>query len=130
LGDRLAQFCRDFSDRYGMQIELECPEGVLQLPSPHERELLLMLGEALHNVRRHSGTHQASVGLCVQQRYVVLRVSDKGCGMAVQAGGEKADGAHFGLTSMTDRAVRLGGTLVVTSEPQLGTTVKITIPRP
>ena len=54
---------------------------------------------------------------------VTLTISDDGVGMA----GPSKPG-HFGLTGMDERAVRLGGKLTVTPNPDGGTLVRVEVP--
>ena len=47
-------------------------------------------------------------------------------GRGFEAGAETASEAgHFGLTGMRERAASIGGTLEVTSEPGVGTVVRL-----
>lgn len=131
LGAKMALFCRDFSVRYDMEVGFQCvgQPGVL-LP-PKDRELLFLLAEALHNVRKHSETSQAAVILEAQPGWLMLRVSDNGVGLPLpgQEAGQPADSIHCGCAAMTDRANRLGGSLVITSQAHKGTTVQFAIPK-
>jgi nitrate/nitrite-specific signal transduction histidine kinase len=93
--------------------------------------LLFLLAEALHNVHKHAETPQATVVLEAQPQWLVLRVSDNGVGLPLpdQERAQGADSTRYGYASMTDRANRLAGLLLITAEGQKGTTVQLTIPR-
>ena len=131
LGQRISAFCQDFSRRYGMEVGFRCVGSPGALPPPKDRELLFLLAEALHNVHKHAETPQATVFLEAQPQWLVLRVSDNGVGFPLpgQEGAQGADSTGYGYASMTDRANRLAGLLLITSEAQKGTTVQLTIPR-
>jgi len=131
LRQRISAFCQDFSRRYGMEIEFRCLGSLGALPSSKDRDLLFLLAEALHNVHKHADSPHATVVLEGQPRSLVLRVSDNGVGLPSpeQQGAQGADSTCYGRASMTDRASRLGGLLLITSEAEKGTTVQLTIPR-
>jgi signal transduction histidine kinase len=54
---------------------------------------------------------------------LVLSVTDDGCGFDVTA--RAVRGHRLGLTSMEERAARLGGRLEIRSAPGAGTTVRL-----
>lgn len=92
--------------------------------------------EALSNVRRHAGADAVAIDLVVDADEVVMAVRDDGVGF--DAGGERVDGGGqdggrsamrgLGLAGMRERAVLLGGELVVHSEQGTGTTVRVRVP--
>ena len=59
---------------------------------------------------------------------VILDVQDDGIGFVAGAAGETAVSGGFGLVAMQERIERLGGKLIVESEPDEGTTVVVSIP--
>ena len=87
-----------------------------------EREILLVAQEAIQNVKKHAGAKHLFVQLEYGPTQVALEVRDDGQGF----GSEPAvpDG-HYGLTGMRERAAAISGTLEVTSEPGIGTTVRL-----
>jgi signal transduction histidine kinase len=87
------------------------------------RDLLGIVEEALHNVRDHSAARSVRVCLALGGGMATLRVIDDGKGR------ERIDerGA-FGVVGMRERAVLVGGDLVVVSAPGQGTTVQATFP--
>ena len=58
---------------------------------------------------------------------VVLEVADDGRGFDA-AVGEAVAVRRLGLASMRERAARLGGNLIVSSDPGIGTVVRIEVP--
>jgi signal transduction histidine kinase len=126
----ISAFCRDFSRRYGVQIDFQCVGHASALPSPKDRELLLVLAEALHNLRKHGDSSQAVVLLQAQPRRLDLRVSGKGAGSPLpeQGAGQAVDSTRYGCGSMAERARRLQGSLSITSDAATGTTVQLTVP--
>ena len=82
-----------------------------------------ILQEALANVARHSGARQASVRLRSHDQFLELEVEDRGRGF--EAHGSRRG---LGLVAMRERAALLGGTLEVTSVPEGGTRVRLSVP--
>jgi PAS domain S-box-containing protein len=93
------------------------------LTGPKALELLRLVQEALVNVRRHSGARRASVNLCTIGDTARVEVSDDGRGFDMET-----SWGGVGLSSMRERAVRLGGTFEVRGEPGEGTTVAAGVP--
>ncbi|HJU75224.1 MAG TPA: two-component regulator propeller domain-containing protein [Gemmatimonadaceae bacterium] len=84
------------------------------------RDLLLLFKELLHNVARHSRAASTTIEIAVHRDHLELIVSDDGVGFepeSVKSG--------TGIKSLHERAARLGGTLVLSSEPGRGTTARL-----
>ena len=86
-------------------------------------EVLRVAQEALQNAVRHAGAQRVGVHLGRDGGRLVLEISDDGAGF------DPADPAlrsrRLGLTSMEERARRLGGRLEIRSAPGAGTTVRL-----
>jgi signal transduction histidine kinase len=81
-----------------------------------------VIQEALTNARRHSGARNVRVSLRVEEGDLVAEVADDGRGF-----GEESD-PGVGMSSMRERALRLGGELEVESAPGEGTRVRLRVP--
>jgi signal transduction histidine kinase len=86
-------------------------------------DVLRIAQEALQNALRHAGARHVAVRLGDGDGRLVLEVADDGAGF------EPADpelrSRRLGLTSMEERARRLGGRLEIRSAPGAGTTVRL-----
>jgi signal transduction histidine kinase len=111
--------------RSGVQARLllEAEEDV-ELPATVEEELYRIAQEALNNALKHAHATSVAVRLVVpaDSRRLEFEVSDDGCGFDTDA--VKGKGG-LGLTSIRERADRLGAELSVSSTPGQGTQVKI-----
>jgi signal transduction histidine kinase len=94
------------------------------MPPETEREFMRVAQEAIHNVKKHAGAKHLVVQLEYGPEQIALEVRDDGRGFAVDENLEPRPG-HYGLTGMRERAAAIGGTLAVTSEPGVGTTVRV-----
>jgi signal transduction histidine kinase len=80
--------------------------------------------EALTNIMKHAHATRVSVQIEDAPGEMRLTISDNGEGF--DPGGEFP--GHLGLKSMRERAVKLGGDLVIESEPGAGTRVIARLP--
>jgi two-component system, NarL family, sensor kinase len=121
LADGLASLARSIAQVQVSVVGTEC-----RLPDHVEIALYRIAQEALQNVVKHAGATKAEVELGCDATHVLLRVTDDGQGFDI---GARPDGeASYGLRSMAERAELVGGRLVVTSRPGVGTTVTATVP--
>jgi signal transduction histidine kinase len=94
--------------------------GTLSLDA--QRDVLLILKEALHNIRKHSGARRVDVRLCESDGHFRMEIGDDGCGF------DPANATGCGLANMQRRAQRIGGKLDVDSVPGRGTRLTLTLP--
>jgi GAF domain-containing protein/ligand-binding sensor domain-containing protein len=111
--------------RAGLAVEFYV-EGETTLPTAVEEGLYRIAQEALNNTLKHACARRVSVSLNRGERAVVLEIVDDGCGFdpstAVPGGG-------LGLDGMIERAAKMGGELVLDSEPGGGTRVLVEVPQ-
>jgi signal transduction histidine kinase len=94
-----------------------------------ERELFLILQEALANVVRHSGSNTAVVRMEKKDREIMLQVQDFGNGMPSTTGSEndRLETTGVGIPSMRERLRRIAGRLDIQSGEQ-GTVISAFVP--
>lgn len=104
------------------EIELVVDRG---LPAEATRDLdvLRIAQEALQNALKHAQARHVAVRLSAVGGRLQLEVEDDGVGFDPDAPGTRS--RRLGLTSMEERAQRLGGTLEITSALGAGTTVRL-----
>jgi hypothetical protein len=86
-----------------------------------EETLYAVVAEGLSNVAKYAGPCRASVHFAVADGTAMVIVSDDGPGGATL-------GAGSGLPGLVDRVESLGGSLTISSQPDLGTVVKASVP--
>jgi signal transduction histidine kinase len=91
-----------------------------------DREILRVAQEALQNAIRHAGPRRLGVRLGRRDGRIELEVSDDGAGF--DPADPELRSRRLGLTSMEERAQRLGGSLEIRSAPGAGTTVRLKAP--
>jgi signal transduction histidine kinase len=104
---------------HGVPIDLEISDG--GSAGAGDREVLRIAQEALHNAVRHAGASRIAIRLTGDR----LEVADDGSGF--DPADPELRARHLGLTSMEERARRLGGRLAVDSSPA-GTIVRLELP--
>jgi signal transduction histidine kinase len=111
--------------RGGMQTELRV-DGVqdpARVPRAVEEELYHIAQEALNNVLKHSHARHVRVHLCFSDTETALEICDDGIGFAEA---EMHEGG-LGLSSLQERAAKIGGTLEIASTPGGGTTIRVQV---
>jgi signal transduction histidine kinase len=106
------------------EIELDVADDV---PADESRdpEVLRIAQEALQNALRHADAQHIVVRLRAVDGLLSLAVADDGVGF--EPGAASLRSRRLGLTSMEERAARLGGKLRIRSTPGAGTTVTLEV---
>jgi signal transduction histidine kinase len=104
------------------ELELVVDDGIPA--DPHrDGEVLRIAQEALHNARKHAQANHLAVRLRIDEDGLLLEVEDDGVGFDPDAPATRS--RRLGLTSMEERAQRVGGTLEIRSAPGAGTTIRL-----
>ncbi len=83
-----------------------------------------VLQECLSNAAKHAAPTKVEVKLAFEPREVLLSVRDDGKGFDPGAGKH----GHYGLRNMRERAIKVGGQLIVDSKPGQGAHLTFSIP--
>jgi signal transduction histidine kinase len=109
----------------GLEIELTIENEPLADPA-RDLEVLRIAQEAIQNAVRHSEARHVTVVLRGDGKRLLLEIVDDGVGFDPAAEGIRS--RRLGLTSMDERAARLGGTLEIRSAAGTGATVRLEAP--
>jgi signal transduction histidine kinase/ligand-binding sensor domain-containing protein len=97
----------------------------IYLPQNIEEELFYISMEALNNALKHAKASEVVVSLKIEKESLILTIEDNGRGfdpkLAVSQGG-------MGLSSMTERVEKVGGSLSIQSEDGAGTIISVSVP--
>ena len=115
------------------KYSLRCSAEISPLPRPirEDRRVVLFqaVRELLVNVAKHARATQAKVILQGDRACVTIQVADDGCGFDPSLLTlPNSTGRGFGLFSIRERLVLLGGELKIDSVPGKGTTATVTMP--
>ena len=108
----------------GLETKFSIFGAYRELPPGTEREILRVAQEAIHNVKKHAGAQELTVQLEYGPAKIALEVRDDGRGFEPDTAQESG---HYGLTGMRERAAAIGGVLEISSEPGVGTTVRLVV---
>ena len=112
----------------GTGTTLNVSGRVESLPAAYREEIFLIVQEAIRNAFTHAQPTKVLVHLDVGAYEVTAHVRDNGRGFNPSTA--RTDEGGLGITSMTERATLLGGTVAVTSGVGDGTTVNLRVPIP
>src|SRR6266478_2282795 len=130
LGDAIRHYAGGFTERTGIEIELEISPRLGRMKPDAEMALFRVVQESLTNIQRHSGNLQAKIRMDREPGKITLEISDKGSGITgdlQRQNGEFPFRPGVGIRSMNERVKLIGGRLDIESSSS-GTTVRVTIP--
>lgn len=109
--------------QYGIVAEARL--GAEPAATPQVKHALYRIAqEALHNVVKHAAARHVVLRLLADAGTVTLTVTDDGVGFDAR----DAFPGHYGLRSMRERALELGGTFSLDTHPGQGTHIHATLP--
>ena len=117
--------CREFSERYGIQVSYRCGRISEVVDIDIATGLFRILQEALRNVTKHSHAKNVKVDLYEVDGSLCLKCVDDGEGFESN---QAFEGLGLGLTNMRERACLLGGRFKILSRRGFGTTVEARVP--
>lgn len=122
----LAVYLKDFGDELFDKTEIafrvsEIPVELSQINLLMEwkRQLILIFKEAMNNCLRHSSSKNVRLAVSAHDDVVEIILTDDGLGFMMGNGTRGR-----GLSNMKERALRIGGELIIDSVPGGGTTLR------
>jgi NarL family two-component system sensor histidine kinase LiaS len=113
-------YCRQNGLQGSMDIRLAGP-----LSDGIEHQLFLIVQEGMANVVKHASARHVTLSLHDNGHQYVLQISDDGQGFD----SDIARANSYGLSTMRERAQKLGGNMELWSKAGAGTRIKIGIPK-
>jgi len=112
------------SAQTGIQCELHVAEGDIPMDEDRATAIFRIAQESLTNIARHAKASRVSMTLERQGDAFVLEVRDNGVGFDTTLRKDKS----FGLVSIQERALMLGGEVDISSTVGHGTSIRVHIP--
>ena len=125
LSDRgLLEAIEAQSSRLAMPMAVRADPGLrgVRFAAQIEATAWYVLAEALSNVVKHAKASEVEVSLVRQDGTLGLVIRDDGCGF------DPGRPRGLGLTGLSDRLDTVGGSVTISSEAGLGTSVCVSIP--
>jgi PAS domain S-box-containing protein len=115
----------EFATRTGMKCRLDLPQEHIAIDPQTATAVFRILQETLTNVARHAKASEVMVRLAKEDSNLTLEVHDNGTGIAAD---KLSSASSLGILGMRERALLLGGDLIITGAPGRGTTMRVRIP--
>jgi PAS domain S-box-containing protein len=117
--------CHQFAIREGIEMSSSVQPIPRDLPKDVSLSIYRIVQEGLNNIAKYSCARCVTVSLSANETALHLTVSDDGVGFdPVEVRGK----AGLGLSSIRERVRLVYGTYRITSNPEKGTTIEVTVP--
>lgn len=121
----LQEHGRNVTRRAGMKFSLKTFGNPVSMEPAARETILLAFREMVGNAEKHSRATMLEVVVDWNDGLLRISVADNGRGFdPASVPGQD----HYGLQILQDQAASLGGTITVTSQPNSGTVVLLTVP--
>jgi signal transduction histidine kinase len=124
LGVGLEDYVKTFRERTQLDVRFTRGGTAGRLAPEKQLALFRVLQECLSNAARHASPKAIDVKLHFGMQTVDLSVKDDGKGF--EANGTKA--GHYGLINMRERAMKVGGQVIIDSAPGKGSQISFSVP--
>ncbi len=120
----------DFEKETGIPVTFVGGETLLGAPPESSAEILQMIREALHNVRKHARASRVAVTLEKSGKTLMISIDDNGVGFRFSGAFtlEELDLLRLGPASIRRRARSLSADLLLESRPGRGAGLKMKVP--
>jgi signal transduction histidine kinase len=127
LPDAIAEMAHAWSQTSGVALSVDTNGTPAPMITGIEVALFRAAQEALANVAKHANASRAGITLSYLEDVVLLDVRDDGSGFEPSAVAPGEQGG-YGLTTMRQRLLGVGGTLEIESAPGEGTAIGASVP--
>jgi signal transduction histidine kinase len=124
LASGLEEYAQTFQDRTQLKVNFEKHGHPEKLSPDAQLTLFRVLQECLSNAAKHAHAQEVQVQLTFDVTNVLLAVRDDGRGFDPS----QTPAGHYGLLNMHERAMKIGGNVVIDSSPGAGSQISLTLP--
>ena len=117
--------CAEFGKQHEIDVNLSADADLDGIPNDVALCLFRVAQEALRNITAHAAARKAQVTLRSSEEDLEMVIADDGQGFDLD---EARRLGGLGLISLDERVRLVGGNLVITTEPQRGTEVRVRVP--
>jgi len=125
LTQALEEEAKRFSEDAKLSCEFKQRGKALAMPVEMQNELFRVAQEAMTNLRKHARAKSAWINLEFRSQRVILTIRDNGVGLAATTSSKRKQG--YGMATMRERALRIGGKLEIESPASGGTTIRVEV---
>ncbi|MBQ4335146.1 MAG: sensor histidine kinase [Myxococcaceae bacterium] len=120
----LEDYCRTFGNRSKLPVQFTKVGLPKALRNDAQLTIFRVLQEALNNARKHAEATELRVELVFDESALRLTIADDGKGFDPKA----PKRGHYGVTTMRERAAKVGGETTIDSAPGQGTRITLELP--
>lgn len=124
LAEALERWFPDYCRQNGLQGTLDL-QIHRRLKDAKEHQLFLIIQEAMANVVKHAEAKSVRLYLGETDRQISLHIEDDGSGFSA----DQVRTGAYGLSTMRERAQKLGGDAEIVTKPGSGTRVRVSLPK-
>ncbi|MEX2381826.1 MAG: response regulator [Opitutales bacterium] len=118
----------EMKKRHNLNTHVEAVKEVESLTDDTKALVFECVRELLFNVVKYAGVGEAKVLLGKEDGYIQVTVADRGRGFKNDEDAQERQPNGFGLFSIRERLLALGGNMIIQSRKGEGTTVILTVP--
>lgn len=116
---------RRFTQQTHIPVEVKWSGHGLPLSPEQQLQVIFILQESLSNIRKHARADHVEISLQNHQDFI-LSIRDNGIGFGTERLAAMSS-SHVGIGIMHERARRIHAELGITSAPEQGTTITLTL---
>ncbi len=121
-------YVKSFKERTGIDFIVRASNTDTRLPIHVENALFRIVQESVTNVVKHSKAAQVIINVRITDGKLHLSVEDNGIGFDMPPSNSGKPKRGWGLVTMSERALGIGGTYNIKSQPGFGTHVIVEVP--
>lgn len=118
-------YLEEFSKRSGIDTFFSGPDNEPAVSRNIKTGLFRIFQESLTNAGRHSEADMINVIFEVEEKNIILTISDNGKGFDEA---KVATKKTLGILGMKERAAIMGGEYIIKGQKNAGTTIQVTVP--
>jgi len=119
----LEWMAEQYTKRTDIRLDVQGSPLDPPLPSAVANGLIRIAQEALSNTAKHAGASRVTIAVAEHGTVVSMTVTDDGAGFDPSQLGAQAD--RWGLVIMRERAINIGASLSIESNPGTGTCIEV-----
>jgi len=129
LSDNLTECINNFQKQNNIKVKLDISGPIENIADEKAKTIFYIIKEALANIKKHSAARNAVINLVCNSDVLNVNIHDDGRGFDINEAEICAgDSAKFGIISMRQRALSMGGLLSIRSKAGKGTQISVNIP--
>lgn len=124
----LQKHIRDYSTKMNINIDSQINLYGEYLSPDIETTVFRIIQEALTNIAKYAESKNVSIIVGYRDSSLIAIIEDDGTGFDVDRIMSSPNDKNLGLLGMSERALLIGGKIVIESEPGAGTTIFLEVP--